>query len=329
MINSASKKLSYLEKTIKNYLEDEEEILMILGKPLQSNKVLYGLIKYIICNKQGNVLYIWGNSNVDKRLISYIGRKEHKYWAYTKEDILDKRLVFMNYDYIYNINRKYDFIILDDITSYLNLSEENFRGVCEKLKKYSDKIIIYSPINYDKYNNIIAIRENDMIIEPRVITTRIDLKKDIPYFLYEYILWYRNNNKNVITYVPNKEDINTVYDYYKNIINLDGVKLIKSTDYKFKSNVFNIKDKSIFLITNNIGEVLKTPNVDGIIVLSADNKQINYKKILFMCSKVCVKHNEFAEVILVCNEETDNIEEARKITRSFNKNIWEGNYLSY
>lgn len=100
MINSASKKLSYLEKKIKNYLEDEEEILMILGKPLQSNKVLYGLIKDIICNKQGNVLYIWGNSNVDKRLISYIGRKEHKYWAYTKEDILDKRLVFMNYDYI-------------------------------------------------------------------------------------------------------------------------------------------------------------------------------------------------------------------------------------
>lgn len=326
MINSASKKLSYLERKIKNYLENEEEILMILGKPLQSNKILYKLIKDIIFNKNGNVLYIWGNSNIDKELISYIGGKECNYWAYTREDVLDKKLVFMNYDYIYNINRKYDFIILDDVTAYLNLSEENFHGVCEKLKKYSKKIIIYSSINYDEYNSLISIRENDMIIEPRVITTRIDLKKDIPYFLYEYILWFKNNNKNVITYVPYKEDINAVYDYYKNVINLDGVKLINSNDYKFKSNVFNIKDKSIFLITNNIGEVLKTPNVDGIIVLSADNKQINYKKILFMCSKVCIKHNEFSEVILVCHEETDNIEKARKITRSFNKSIWEKNY---
>lgn len=329
MINSANKKLGYLERKIKNYLEDEEEILMILGKPLQSNRILYGLIKDIICNKNGNVLYIWGNSNIDKELISYIGKKECKYWAYTKEDVLEKSLVFMNYDYMYNINRKYDFIILDDISSYLNLSEENFRGVCEKLKRYSKKIIIYSSINYDDYNNAISIRKDDIIAEPRVITTKINLKKDIPYFLYEYILWFKNNNKNVITYVPYKEDVNAVYDYYKNVINLDGVKLINSTDCKFKSNVFNIKDKSIFLITNNIGEVLKTPNVDGIIVLSADNKQINYKKILFMCSKVCIKHNEFSEVILVCHEETDNIEKARKITRSFNKNIWEENCLSY
>lgn len=327
MINSASKKLSYLERKIKNYLENEEKILTILAKPLQSNEIFYDLIKNIIFNKKGNVLYVWGNSNADKRLISYIGKKEDEYFAYTREDVLDKKLVFMNYNYIYNINRKYDFIILDDVTTYLNLSKEKFYGICEKLKRYSDKVIIYSSINYDNHNNRISIIKNDMITEPRVITTRIDLRKDIPYFLYEYILWFKNNNKNVIIYVPNKEDINTVYDYYKNIINLDGVKLIKSNDYKVKSNVFNIKDKSIFLITNNIGELLKTPNVDGIIVLSADNKQINYKKILFMCSKVC--NNEFSEVILVCREETYNIEKARKITRSFNKDIWEENYLSY
>lgn len=331
MVNSTNKELSYLKKKIRNYLDNEEKILTVLGKPLQSNKVLYDVVKDIICNRHGRVLYIWGNSNIDKELISYINKKD-KYYAYTREDILDKKLVFMDYRYMYNINKNYDLIIIDDITSYSNLSKENFQSVYEKLKKYSKKILIYSSINHSECENTINmlhVEEKKMVTEPRVITTRIDLRSDIPYFLYEYILWFKNNNKNVVTYVPYFDDISIVYDYYKDRIDLSSVKLLKSTGEKLNNNVFNFKDKSIFLITNKIGEVLETPNIDGIIVLSADNKIIDYKKILFMCSKVCRKDNEFSEVILVCHEETENIEKAREVTRSFNKKIWEEGYLSY
>ncbi len=331
MVNSTDKKLSYLKKKIKNYLDNEEAMLTILGKPLQSNEVLYDVVKDIICNRHGSVLYIWGNSNVDKELISYINKKS-KYYAYTREDIVDKKLVFMNYKYLYNINKNYDLIIIDDVSSYSKLSKENFQSFHEKLKRYSKKIILYSSINHGEFQNAISmlnLEDKKMLTEPRVITTRIDLRSDIPYFLYEYILWFKNNSKNVVTYVPYFEDINIIYDYYKERIDLSGVKLLKSTDEKLNTNVFNFKDKSIFLITNKIGEVLETPNIDGIIVLSADNKIIDYKKILFMCSKVCRRDNEFSEVILVCREETENIEKAREVTRSFNKKIWEEGYLSY
>lgn len=331
MVNSTDREFSYLNKKIKNYLDNEEGILTILGKPLQSNKVLYHAVKEVIRNRHGSVLYMWGNSSVDKGLISYIN-KNSKYYAYTREDVLDKKLVFMNCKYLYNINKSYDLIIIDDISSYSKLSKENFQSLYEKLKRYSKKIILYSSINYSEHENTINmlnVEEIKMLTEPRVMTTRIDLRYDIPYFLYEYILWFKNNNKNVITYVPYFEDIDIIYDYYRKRIDLNGVKLLKSTDEKLNNNVFKFKDKSIFLITNKIGEVLETPNVDGIIVLSADDKSIDYKKILFMCSKVCKKDNEFSEVILVCHEETENIEKAREVTRSFNKRLWEDGYLSY
>ena len=80
-----------------------------------------------------------------------------------------------------------------------------------------------------------------MLVEPRLIMTRINLNSDIPYVLYEYIKWFKNNKKNVITYVPNKEDINKVYDYYDNKINLKEVRLIRGSNKKLNKNVFNFK----------------------------------------------------------------------------------------
>ncbi|MBM7835403.1 hypothetical protein, partial [Clostridium sardiniense] len=80
MVNSTDRKFSYLNKKIRNYLDNEEAMLTILGKPLQSNEILYDVVKDIICNRNGSVLYIWGNSNVDKDLIYYIN-KNSKYYA--------------------------------------------------------------------------------------------------------------------------------------------------------------------------------------------------------------------------------------------------------
>lgn len=327
MSNSINKELIYLKKEINNFLNCEDELLTVLGRPLDSNEIFYDIIKEVVVNKGGRSLYIWENEGVDKGLISYINRED--YYGYTREDNLDKPLIFMNCKYIYNVNKKYDLIIVDDISFYSTLSKEDFKTLFDKLRNFSKKIIFYSSIKIEQCNNVINTLNTGsrgILVEPRVITTRINLNSDIPYVLYEYIKWFKNNKKNVITYVPNKEDVYNVYDYYDKKINLKEVRLIKGIDKKINKNVFKFKDKSIFLITNDIEEVLKTPNVHGIIVLSADDKKIDYKKIIFMCSKVCKNIDEFSEVILVCHEETENIEMARSITRSFNKRLWEENY---
>lgn len=324
-MNSTDKELIYVKKRINNYLEDEEHLLTVIGKPLDSNEILYDTIKEVI-KRRGTVLYIWGNSRVDKNLINYINR-ESKYYAYTREDTTDKRLVFMNYKYLYNINRNYDLIIIDDISAYSKLSKDNFESLYKKVRRYTDKVILFSWIQYNKGLNVSTLNiDKKVFVEPRVITTRIDLKKDIPYVLYEYILWFKNNKKNVITYVPYKEDIESVYNYYNQKVKLSDVKEVKIYGEKIRDNVLKVKDKSIFLITNNMEEVLETPGIDGIIILFADNSIIDYKKILFMCSKVTKSKGNFREVLLVCHSETEDIYKAREISRSFNKLLWEEKY---
>ena len=327
MDNSINKELIYLKKKISNFFYCKDELLTVLGRPLDSNEIFYDILEEVFSDESKKVLYIWGDESVDKGIISHINKEI--YYGYTREDNLNKNLIFMNFKYLYNINKNYDLIIVDDISFYSKLSKYDFEALFYKLRNFSKKIIFYSSINIDNCNNVIStlsIGNRSMLVEPRLIMTRINLNSDIPYVLYEYIKWFKNNKKNVITYVPNKEDINKVYDYYDNKINLKEVRLIRGSNKKLNKNVFNFREKSIFLITNNIEEVLKTPNIHGIIVLSADNKNIDYKKIIFMCSKVCKNLNEFSEVILVCNEETENIEIARNVTRSFNKILWEKSY---
>ena len=63
--------------------------------------------------------------------------------------------------------------------------------------------------------------------------------------------------------------------------------------------------------------------LDGIILLFADNYNIDFKKILFMCAKVSKSKGQFKEMLLVCNTETEEIDKAREISRSFNKLLWE------
>lgn len=321
-MNSTYKELVYIKRKINNYLQGEENLITVLGKPLDSNEILYDTIKNII-KKRGNVLYIWGNSKIDKRLVTYIN-KENEYYSYTREDTINKNLVFMNFKYLYNINRQYDLVIIDDISAYSKLSKESFKSLYKKIRRYTDKVILYSWIQFDEGSSINALNiDKKIFVEPRVITTRIDLKNDIPYVLYEYILWFKDNKKNVITYVPYKDDVGNVFHYYNKKVKLSDAKEIKIYREKIKDSVLKFKDKSIFLITNNIEEVLETPNIDGIILLFADNYNIDFKKILFMCAKVSKSKGQFKEMILVCNTETEEIDKAREVARSFNKLLWE------
>ena len=326
MANVAKGEISFNKKNIISFLNNDNELLTLINKPLHGNKVLYDVIREAIL-KKNKVLYLFGGDRVDKDLLSYINKKEH-YYTFTRDDLENKNLVFMNLKFLYNLNKKYDLIIIDDISNYLNITKNNFDILYERLKKHSKKIILYSSINYNN-SDFMYINDEEILREPRVISTRIDLRYDIPYILYEYILWFKNNNKNVAIYVPYKEELDMVYEYYTKKVTLKGARILKGSDKKLKSNVLNLRDKSTFLITNNIEEVLDSSNINAIIVICADDKNIDYKKILFMCGKVSLKKDKFSEVILVCREESEEIEMSRKIAREFNKKLWEEEYLSY
>lgn len=327
MAKIAEKEISFINKKIINFLNSNDELLTIINKPLHGNEILYDVIKESIVNKKGKVLYLFGGDKVDKNIISYINIKE-SYYTFTKDDLENKNLVFMNLKYLYNLNKYYDLIVIDDISNYLNITRENFKCLYKKLKKYCKKIILYSSINYSDIKPI-YVNDDEILREPRVISTRIDLRYDIPYILYEYILWFKNNNKNIVIYVPYKEEVDMVYEYYTKKVILKGTKILKGSYKKSKNTALNLKDKSTFLITNNIEEILESKNINGIIVICADDKNIDHKKILFMCGKVSLNKDEFSEVILACREENEEIEISKKITREFNKKLWKEEYLSY
>ena len=84
---------------------------------------------------------------------------------------------------------------------------------------------------------------------------------------------------------------------------------------------------SLFIITNNCGQYMNNiPNVN-IIVLFADDIYYSYKKIVYMCGSINSISEIQSELILVSKEISEDIDNAKNITREFNKVLWEKQYL--
>ena len=74
----------------------------------------------------------------------------------------------------------------------------------------STKLIVYSieSILNNKREIFLPVKDNRIpIMEPRTILTRIDINKDIPFVIYEYLKWSINSDRKVIICVPDEEKI--------------------------------------------------------------------------------------------------------------------------
>ncbi len=55
----------------------------------------------------------------------------------------------------------------------------------------------------------------------------------MPYTLYDYIEWFIREKRILVVYVPNKFNLNKIYEYYTEDLNLENkVKIVKE-DKKF------------------------------------------------------------------------------------------------
>lgn len=306
-----------INKKLNNFLENDLSLLQFYGRPFQSNSIFSEIISKIV-EKGGHILYIWGYENLNKEIYRQLGNKGKI--AYSVNGLSEANLVYMSFKHTYNISRDYDLIIIDDVSTYFKINEFAVEGLYNKCKVHSKKIIIYG-IQSCSFNqdgiDLSSLNVRERFLEPRVITTRIDLKKDIPYSLYDYILWFKSRRSKIAFWVPYADDVESLYHYYLKEINLDNVKIIKETEYK---NDLNIKDRAIFIITNNMEALCNISRLDGIVALFADNIKLDYKKIIYMCGQIT---RETGEVILVSRNETEEIEKARKLTRNFNKKLWD------
>ena len=322
---------------ISKWYNKQSKILSIITNPYNTSLIFLNIIKSLIKEKS-KILYVWNGDGYNRELIESLKKDGLSFkYSYMEEKEVNDNLVFVNFKNIRNIKGCYDLCIIDDISKYSTFSKEEIREYIEYLYIYSKRIISYSIekiINMGTSFNISDLIRRKVFIEPRIITTRVKLDEDMPYTLYDYLMWFKSNNRKVIIYAPNEEKINKIFNYYTNELKIKDIKIIKflkNNTVKDIEYIYKIKNKSVFIITNNIREYSKGESGIDIVVLFADESFYNYKKIIYFCADVGknIKNKNIGEVLLVGKDISEDMDLAKDMTRGYNKNIWERGLLSY
>lgn len=316
-------------RKINHWYRSTAKILSITTVPFNTTLIFNNIISEVI-GENKKVLYVWGKDGEDRRLIQEI-REVRTRITYTQiESGLGQcDINFVNYKNIDKIIGNYGLIILDDISTFSTLNKIELKLKYEEIAKCGERVIVYSMEEITSLGEKFeAIPENNNypFVEPRIITTRIDLNKDIPYILYDYLKWFRDDKKRVIIYTPNKEKLQLVYAYYSNKLKMDGVKVVtvsKKDDKKTIRNVLMIKDKATFIITDFMEVSLEDSKVSDAVVLFADSREYNYKKLLYLCGQIGRINKKHPEVLFVSRDVSEEMDRAKDMSRVFNKKLWE------
>lgn len=330
--------LRYAENKLKLWYNREMgKILNVLSVPYNSSIVFGKLISELLQSNK-KVVYVTNDYEENKELIKYIkGYQRNIKYSYLKNyntTLEPGVLYFINSAKLSVLKDDVELIIYDDITSFSNYSKLQIKEKVDNLYKFAHKIIVYSI--EDIYRNmesmeISSINKLGPIIEPRAITTRINLEEDMPYILYEYLKWFKESKRKIVLHVPTEECGDKLYDLYtKKIKVLSDVKIIRfkeRDEIKKIEKMLSMKNQPIMIITEYMGENLNNINDIDIIVINAENSRFDYKKIVYLCGKVGAREKYLGEVILISREVSDDMEKAKDITRYFNKLVWERGLL--
>ena len=323
---------------INKWYNKQSKILNIVTNPYNTTLIFLNIIKELI-KENKRVLYVWNGEKCNNDILRALKKDDIEFkYSCNKEINGSEDLVFINFKNIKDVKEYYDLCIIDDISSYSIVSKEEVRCGLEYLYIYSKRIISYSiekVVTMGTTFEISDLVRNKAFIEPRIITTRVKLDEDMPYTLYDYLMWFKNNSRKVIIYAPNEEKVNKIYHYYTKEIKIKGVNIMKVLKGEAKKEVDNIlnssKDRSIFIITNFIKEYSISKESIDIIALFADESFYNYKKIIYFCADVGKNYDDknIGEVLLVSKDISDDMDKSKDITRRYNKFIWENGLLNH
>ena len=319
--------LKYAIQKIDYWYKKHIKFLTIITIPFNTTCIFSDIVNKV-CENGERILYIWGKQIENRELINSIREFNSKLtYSYLKKGTSTTQLTFTNYKNLKDIKEGYDLIIIDDITSFSKINKSELLSYVHMSEGLGKRIIVYSmeklPIIGEKIE-ISAYNYQMPFIEPRIITTRIDLNLDIPYTLYDYLKWFKDSNNKVAIIVPDKEKVKSVYEYFENKLKLSNVKLIKiaeDSEIKKIKYVSKYKDKSIFIITNQSEELLENCYIDHVVIIFSD--EFNYKKILYICGAMRNMNDNIPEVLLVSNSISEDMDKAKDIAREFNKIVWE------
>lgn len=293
------------------YVKSNDRFINLLCEPYQKLNFIESLIGDCLINNE-KVLYVGKSRKVCKN-----------------EQLNSMNFDFVNFNNIFNIKKNFDLIIYDDVSLYSNKSSIECNEDLMYLKRLSKKIVICSVdkvFNNIKHIEILNNQRKTHFLEPRLITTRVNLETSMPYTLYDYIEWFIREKRILVVYVPNKFNLNRIYEYYTEDLNLENkVKIVKEDKKKSFLNIVSesrFKKEGIIFITDSLHEYFDSIPECDMVIYSFEKDIVDYKKIIFACGALCKDKFTGREVILLSNEEGDNIETARRLARGFNKTLW-------
>ncbi|EOU1806543.1 TPA: hypothetical protein ACF351_000074 [Clostridium perfringens] len=293
------------------YVKSNDRFINLICEPYQKLNFIESLISDCLINNE-KVLYVGKSRKVCKN-----------------EQLNSMNFDFVNFNNIFNIKKNFDLIIYDDVSLYSNKSSIECNEDLMYLKRLSKKIVICSVdkvFNNIKHIEILNNQRKTHFLEPRLITTRVNLETSMPYTLYDYIEWFIREKRILVVYVPNKFNLNKIYEYYTEDLNLENkVKIVKEDKKNSFLNIVNesrFKKEGIIFITDSLHEYFDSIPECDMVIYSFEKDIVDYKKIIFACGALCKDKCTGREVILLSNEEGDNIETARRLARGFNKTLW-------
>lgn len=293
------------------YVKSNDRFINLICEPYQKLNFIESLIGDCLINNE-KVLYVGKSRKVCKN-----------------EQLNSMNFDFINFNNIFNIKKNFDLIIYDDVSLYSNKSSIECNEDLMYLKRLSKKIVICSVdkvFNNIKHIEILNNQRKTHFLEPRLITTRVNLETSMPYTLYDYIEWFIREKRILVVYVPNKFNLNKIYEYYTEDLNLENkVKIVKEDKKNSFLNIINesrFKKEGIIFITDSLHEYFDSIPECDMVIYSFEKDIVDYKKIIFACGALCKDKCTGREVILLSNEEGDNIETARRLARGFNKTLW-------
>ena len=293
------------------YVKSNDRFINLICEPYQKLNFIESLIGDCLINNE-KVLYVGKSRKVCKN-----------------EQLNSMNFDFVNFNNIFNIKKNFDLIIYDDVSLYSNKSSIECNEDLMYLKRLSKKIVICSVdkvFNNIKHIEILNNQRKAHFLEPRLITTRVNLETSMPYTLYDYIEWFIREKRILVVYVPNKFNLNKIYEYYTEDLNLENkVKIVKEDKKNSFLNIVNesrFKKEGIIFITDSLHEYFDSIPECDMVIYSFEKDIVDYKKIIFACGALCKDKCTGREVILLSNEEGDNIETARRLARGFNKTLW-------
>lgn len=326
-----------ISESIFNWCLGREKALNVISPPYNSPNLFLKSILYFISNDK-KVLYITEENENNIQILNAVKKyTDFRDYSYIRNCFVPENasLIVCNYKNAVKLKNKYDLVIYDDVNSFPEYNNYEILDLIVKCLYEDGKGICFSieSIFKNVKDIIIPVRTNRKpLMEPRYVITRIDLNKDIPYIIYDYLKFSTSKDRKVVIYLPNKENIHSIYSYlcnFKDSLSRNIMYYIANeSDEKLLYNFYKIK-KTI-LVTNEYKErAIGLVGDTDLIVYYADDMQFDYKKLIYICGKVGrSKSIKGEEVIFLANTESVNMDKAKDIIRYFNKEAWEMGLLN-